>query len=278
MYPCINVRGLWTVVWVVRTFPSQVLRSVEHITFYKGPSPDGVSPTLLKPCAPDLASVYTGMLIPHSPRLSSITSNIQSLYQFPKTPQIICMNDFCLRAFTSVAMMCLEKTGVRIHGLHQPWHHGPPSVCLLQADRLVDDAVTTDLHFALKHLDNLDTYKCMVFLDYSKGFNTVHPAKHIAKLADLRLPTPTCNWILDFLMDKPAVVKVGNMVPAKLTISTGAPSALDLLHFDLTLQGDCLPTHEHSYIFKSVDDTTILGLITSPTADWHKWGGEQPSP
>lgn len=62
-------------------------------------------------------------------------------------------------------------------------------------NRLVDDAVALAFNSALEHLDNPSTYAHILFLDYSSAFNNVHPAKLIAKLADLELPTPTCNCI-----------------------------------------------------------------------------------
>jgi len=36
----------------------------------------------------------------------------------------------------------------------------------------------------------------------------VRPMKLAAKLADLGVPTPTCNWILDFLTDRSQVVRM----------------------------------------------------------------------
>lgn len=54
------------------------------------------------------------------------------------------------------------------------------------------DAVVFALHSALTWTN---TYTCMLFLEYSSAFNTVHPTKLVAKLADLGLPTPTCYWI-----------------------------------------------------------------------------------
>jgi hypothetical protein len=49
----------------------------------------------------------------------------------------------------------------------------------------------------------------MFFIGYSSAFNTVVPTKLISKLRTLGLNTSLCNWILDFLMGHPQVVRVG---------------------------------------------------------------------
>lgn len=118
------------------------------------------------------------------------------------------------------------------------------------------------LHSALKYLDNPNTYARMPFMDYSSAFNTAQPIKLVAKLADLGLPTPTCNWISDCLSDRPWVMRVGNMVLAVLNISTGTPKGCCLSSRPFSLyKYDCRAAHELSHICKFADDTTILGLI-----------------
>ena len=61
----------------------------------------------------------------------------------------------------------------------------------------------------------------MLFIDYSSAFNTIVPFKFITKLGTLGLNPSTCNWILDFLMGQPQVVRVGNNTPAMLSLNTG---------------------------------------------------------
>jgi hypothetical protein len=63
----------------------------------------------------------------------------------------------------------------------------------------------------------------MLFIDYSSVFNTIVPSKLINKLRTLGLNTCLCNWILDFLMGRPQVVRVGNNTSATLILNTGAP-------------------------------------------------------
>ena len=79
------------------------------------------------------------------------------------------------------------------------------------------------LNTALSHLDKRNTYVRMLFIDYSAAFNTTVPSKLITKLRTLELNTSLCNWILDFLMGCPAVVRVGNNTSATLILNSGAP-------------------------------------------------------
>jgi hypothetical protein len=74
-------------------------------------------------------------------------------------------------------------------------------------NRSTDYAISIALHTALSHLDT--------------------------KLRILGLNTSICNWILDFLMGCPKVVRVGNNTSTTLTLNTGAS------------QGhDCVSTHD----------------------------------
>jgi hypothetical protein len=63
----------------------------------------------------------------------------------------------------------------------------------------------------------------MLFIDYSSAFNTIIPSKLVTKLRILGLNTYLCNWILNFLMGRLQVVRVGNITSTTLTLNTGAP-------------------------------------------------------
>ena len=103
----------------------------------------------------------------------------------------------------------------------------------------------------------------MLFIDYSSAFNTIEPSKLIIKLEALGLNPALCNWVLDFLMGWPQVVKAGNNTTS-LIINTGAPQGCVLSPFLYSLfTRDCVATHASNSIIKSVDDTTVLGLITN---------------
>ena len=103
----------------------------------------------------------------------------------------------------------------------------------------------------------------MLFIDYSSAFNTKVPSKLIIKLEALGLNPTLCNWVLDFLMGCPQVVKVGNNTYTLLVLKTGALQGcvLSPLLYSLFTH-DSMATHASNSIIKFADDTTVVGLIT----------------
>ena len=89
------------------------------------------------------------------------------------------------------------------------------------------------------------------------------PSNLITKLRTLGLKTSLCNWILDFLMGHPQVVRVGNNTSATLILRTGAPQGCvlsPLLYFLFT--HDCMVRHDSTPSLSLPYDTTVVGLIT----------------
>ena len=74
-------------------------------------------------------------------------------------------------------------------------------------NKSTDDAISIALHTALSHLDKRNTYVRMLFVDYSSAFNTIVPSKLTTMLRTLGQNTSLYNWILDFLMGHPQVVR-----------------------------------------------------------------------
>ena len=104
----------------------------------------------------------------------------------------------------------------------------------------------------------------MLFIDYSSAFNTIVPTKLITKLRTMRLNTSLCNWILNFLTDRPQVVRVGNNTSAMLILYTGASQGCMLCPLLYSLfTHDCVAKHDSNTIIKFADDTTVVGLITN---------------
>ena len=92
-------------------------------------------------------------------------------------------------------------------------------------NRSVDDAVTIaiGLFHVLKHLDSPNTYARIPFVDFSFAFNTIIPSKLFDKIQSLGVPQSMCLWILDFLLNRPQVVKIGDNLSSSVTLSTGTP-------------------------------------------------------
>jgi hypothetical protein len=100
----------------------------------------------------------------------------------------------------------------------------------------------------------------MLFIDYSSAFNTIVPSKLITKLRTLGLNTSICNWILDFLTDRPQVVRIGNNTSAMLILNTGTPQGcvLNPLLYSLFTH-DCMARHNTNTINKFAEDSTVVG-------------------
>ncbi|KAK3559103.1 hypothetical protein QTP86_004117 [Hemibagrus guttatus] len=58
-----------------------------------------------------------------------------------------------------------------------------------RANRSMDDAVNTGLHFILQHLDESGTCVRLLFVDFSSAFNTIIPTLLRTKLTQLSLPS-----------------------------------------------------------------------------------------
>ncbi|KAI4872019.1 hypothetical protein NFI96_009811 [Prochilodus magdalenae] len=102
----------------------------------------------------------------------------------------------------------------------------------------------------------------MLFIDFSAAFNTVIPSKLISKLDDLGISTTLCNWISDFLTDRPQSVKLDNLSSSFISLNTGVPQGCvssPILYSLFT--HDCVPIHGSNTIMKYADDTTVIGLI-----------------
>ena len=73
-----------------------------------------------------------------------------------------------------------------------------------------------------------------------------------------------CNWILDFLLDRSQIVRVGNLVSDMITLNTGAPQGCVLSPLLFTLfTNDCRSSKESVIVVKFSDDTTVSGLISN---------------
>ncbi|KAJ8369340.1 hypothetical protein SKAU_G00093680 [Synaphobranchus kaupii] len=135
-------------------------------------------------------------------------------------------------------------------------------------NRFTEDAIAHILHTILSHLDktkgNVSGYVRLLFIDYSSAFNTITPPILDTKLRALGQNDALCKWILDFLSDRPQVVKVGNHTSSSLTLNTGAPQGcvLSPLLYSLYTH-DCTATFDSNTIVKFADDTAVIGLITN---------------
>ncbi len=82
--------------------------------------------------------------------------------------------------------------------------------------------------------------------------------------SNLGLNSSLCDWILNFLIGRPQVVKVGQFTSNSITLNVGAPQrcVLSPLLYSLYTH-DCMSSHSSTYIIKFADDTVVLGLISN---------------
>ncbi|MFY0383420.1 RNA-directed DNA polymerase, partial [Bacillus sp. YIM B13582] len=205
---------------------AEVRKTLCRVNPRKSAGPDNIPGRVLRECAEQLADVFTDIF---NISLSSATVpsclKMTTIIPVPKKSSVSCLNDYRPVALTPIVMKCFERLVMR-HIKTQL----PPSLDPMQfayrPNRSTDDAISTTLHLALTHLDNKDSYVRMLFIDFSSAFNTIIPQHLIEKLSLLGLNTSLCNWILDFLTERPQSVRIGNSISSTTTLSTVAPSGL----------------------------------------------------
>ena len=129
--------------------------------------------------------------------------------------------------------------------------------------RSTDDAIAINVHEILNHAEQRNSYSRVLFIDYSSAFNTIIPCKLYDKLlTQLNFPLSICNWILNFLLNRPQIVKIGSIKSSILILNTGTPQGCPIspkLYSLFTF--DCKAILPGNHVFKFADDTTVTGLI-----------------
>ncbi|KAK1786627.1 hypothetical protein P4O66_003063 [Electrophorus voltai] len=225
--------------------------------------PDGICGRVLKACADQLAPVFTDIfnlslmlgIVPSSFKRSTIVP-------VPKKPRPSDLNDYRPVALISVVIKCFEKLVRDFITSSLPASMDPLQFAY-RHNRSTDDAIARLLHTTLTHLDKgRGNDNKMLFVDYSSAFNTIIPSRLTTKLEDLGLHTSLCDWISNFLTDRPQSVQVGNCASSTLTLSTGAPQGCVLSPLLYSLYTyDCTATSSSTIIVKFADDTVVMGLI-----------------
>ena len=131
-----------------------------------------------------------------------------------------------------------------------------------RSNRSVEDAISIALHTVLEHVDLLNVYCRMLFIDFSSAFNTIVPSKLLVKLRELGLPPSICEWILDFLVGREQVVRIGNFTSSSIITNVGAPQGCVLSSFLYLLYTyDFVAKSETNLFIKFADDTCVIGKI-----------------
>ncbi|KAI5617232.1 gastrula zinc finger protein XlCGF28.1-like [Silurus asotus] len=188
----------------------------------KSAGPDNIPSRVLRECAEQIADVFTD-IFNISLNSATVPSCLKTTTIIPvlKKSSVSCLNDYRPVALTPIVMKCFERLVMRHIKTQLPPALDPMQFAF-HPNRSMDDAISTTLHLALTHLDNKDSYVRMLFIDFSSAFNTIIPQHLIEKLSLLGLNTSLCNFILDFLTERP----------------------------------------HSNHIIKFADDTTVVGLIS----------------
>ncbi|KAK1801487.1 hypothetical protein P4O66_004511, partial [Electrophorus voltai] len=203
---------------------SDATREFKRVNSRKAAGSDGICGRVLKDCADQLAPVFTD-IFNFSLTLGIVPSSFKrsTIGPVPKKPPPSGLDDYRPVALTSVVMKCFDKLVRDFITSSLPASMDPLQFAY-RHNRSTDDAIAHLLHTTLTHLDKgRGNYVKTLFVDYSSAFNTIIPSKLTTKLEDLGLHTSLCDWLSNFLTDRPQSVRVGNCVSSILTLSVAAP-------------------------------------------------------
>ena len=111
----------------------------------------------------------------------------------------------------------------------------------------------------------------MLFVDYSSAFNTIIPKRLYHKLLNLNVPCALCDWILDFLTDRPQIVKIGCNISKSIVLSTGCPQGCVISPKLYSLNTyDCCASTDKCCVVKFTDGTTIVGFIDNCDESYYR--------
>jgi len=218
---------------------------------HKAAGPDNISGQVLKERTQESKGLLTD-IFNLSLSLASVPVCLKTsiIVPVPKKTVVESMNDYRPVALTPLIMKCFERL-VLTHIKDTVNITVDPHQYAYRRNRSVSDAVSTVVHSALTHLENRDSYVRLLFLDFTSAFNTIIPQSLINKLVLLGLRPSLCNWVLDFLTNRPQSVKIHNTLSSTLILNTGSPQGCVLSSLLYTLLTyDCSLTHLSNHIVK----------------------------
>lgn len=133
------------------------------------PGPDGIRGRVLRNCAERLADIFSWSLQVHRvPRLWKVSVIIP----VPKSTSTKTLNNFRPMALTSLVMKSFETivkddlmNTVQANLDHLQFAYRP--------GRGVDDAIITLLNMIMSHLEGVNNYVCLLFIDCTSAFNCI---------------------------------------------------------------------------------------------------------
>lgn len=106
----------------------------------------------------------------------------------------------------------------------------------------------------------------LVFIDYSKAFDTLQHDQLIQKLDNTGIRGPILNWCSDYLRKRSYKVRVGesHSDEVDVTIGTAQGSVLGPLHY-LIYVNDVINVVKHCSLYQFADDTCLIATDTNLT-------------
>ncbi|KAI4879135.1 hypothetical protein NFI96_007722 [Prochilodus magdalenae] len=244
--------------------PAEVRRTLRRINPRKSAGPDDIPGRVLRECADQISEVLADIFNVSLTQAAVPTClKTTTIIPVPKSSTVTGLNDYRPIALTPIVTKCFERL-VMTHIKATIDVTVDPHQYAYRRNRSTDDAISSVVHTALTHLEQKDSYVRMLFVDFTSAFNTMIPQTLTGKLFSLGLRSSLCNWVLDFLTNRPQSVRIHNLSSSTTILSTGSPQGcvLSPLLFTL-LTYDCSPIHPGCHIVKFADDTAVVGCITN---------------
>ncbi|KAI4876081.1 hypothetical protein NFI96_005743 [Prochilodus magdalenae] len=244
--------------------PAEVRRTLRRINPRKSAGPDNIPGRVLRECADQISEVLADIFNVSLTQAAVPTClKTATIIPVPKSSTVTGLNDYRPIALTPIVTKCFERL-VMTHIKATIDVTVDPHQYAYRKNRSTDDAISSVVHTALTHLEQKDSYVRMLFVDFTSAFNTMIPQTLTDKLSSLGLRSSLCNWVLDFLTNRPQSVRIHNLSSSTTILSTGSPQGcvLSPLLFTL-LTYDCSPIHPGCHIVKFADDTAVVGCITN---------------
>ncbi|KAI3357832.1 hypothetical protein L3Q82_016220, partial [Scortum barcoo] len=216
----------------LRVTAAEVRRTLQRINPRKAAGPDNISGRVLKGCAYQLTEVLTDIFNTSLQQAAVPTClKTATIIPIPKTPTVTGLNDYRPVALTPIVMKCFERL-VMAHIKDCVDVTVDPHQYAYRKNRSTEDAISSVVHTALTHLENKDSYVRLLFVDFTSAFNTIQLYNYtvqtlVQKLTTLSgLSSTLCNWVLDFLTDRPQSVRIHDVSSSSISLSTGSPQGL----------------------------------------------------
>ncbi|KAI4893871.1 hypothetical protein NFI96_021222, partial [Prochilodus magdalenae] len=206
--------------------PAEVRRTLRRINPRKSAGPDNIPGRVLRECADQISEVLADIFNVSLTQAAVPTClKTATIIPVPKSSTVTGLNDYRPIALTPIVTKCFERL-VMTHIKATIDVTVDPHQYAYRRNRSTDDAISSVVHTALTHLEQKDSYVRMLFVDFTSAFNTMIPQTLTDKLSSLGLRSSLCNWVLDFLTNRPQSVRIHNLSSSTTILSTGSPSGL----------------------------------------------------